>query len=121
MIKVKDGHKAKLSFSGATNSFDIYTYERIILNQSEYKLIILPYFRENIGKFFNFQLNIDLITRGLRCEWNNLNEESSKNHLTFFLTNTIIRNNTNISHLNLIIQKDKIDIKSGELLGKIYI
>ena len=105
---------------------DIYSYERLLIQPNTKKLITLPYKREEFGKYINFELDKNLILNGLQCIWNNINEESARNCFELILFN----NNLDKESLNyfrdnplaqIIGSRDRLDILSNTLLGKIYI
>jgi hypothetical protein len=108
------------------NTINLYSYERILIQPNTKKIITLPYKRDNLDKYLNFELDRFLILNGLQVLWTNINEESSKGCFEFILYN----NNLDKESLNyfrdsplaqIVGSKDKIDILSNTLLGKIYI
>ncbi len=99
----------------------IYSYERVIIQPEEAKLLKLPYFRNNFDKYLKFEIDKKLAQMGLIFLWSNLNTEESVTCLEFLLKNDNITHAYERTDLSAIIGSGKkIDILSGSVIGMIF-
>ena len=121
MISKLENYNIQLKYNQNPESYSIFTYERIILRHGEQKVLSLPYFRDSLNKYIHFEIDYNLAIKGLIVLWNNLNKESSRQNLQFLIKSNMNENVLNNSQLDNIIGKGKVDVKSGEAFGIIYI
>ena len=117
MIEILPGFNINLEIKDFY--INIYTYEYISIPSLGILSVNLPYKRTKIDKTYYFQLNKELIIKGLNCIWNNINFENSKKNLEFLIKNDNIDLNTDI--VTKMFRNNKINIKSGTLFGSIFI
>lgn len=104
------------------NCYTIYTYEKIILRPNELKSISLPYCRQLNGKYFNFELDYNLARNNVQVLWHNLNlNESAENSFNFLIKSNMNEILLNNDVLGYITGKNNVNIKSGEIFGRIFI
>ena len=120
MIQALPDFKVNLHHNEEYKYYEIFSYERIMIGPNERKLIILPYKVVDRKQFLYFTFNFNHIMKGITCEWDNLNEEGAKTHLTFLLYNNNSVISTGNSLLSSIIRSDILDIRSNQPFGKIY-
>lgn len=128
MIYKKENCKISLDINincKCVYSYTIYSYQRIILNPQEKKDFYLPYYRDfsHSIKYFNFELDKQLIEKGVICIYTNINDESSSNNIIISLKNDNFINDKEMMHpLSKIIGSTrKIDLIPNTILGKIFI
>jgi hypothetical protein len=117
MIEKLDG------FNPIINKNSLYIYEKTYIPPSETRMITLPYIIPAILHYSwaNFQISQNLAKLGVLVLWNNLNEESSKEGLTFLLKNLNMVDYNNISSLEQIIGSNlQVELKPNMEFGKIY-
>lgn len=125
MIVKLDGFGINLEYDNEYSYYTIYSYERIVIHPQSKKYLLFPYKRiinSNNHKYYNFELDKLLCEKGLSCIWNNINEDLSKNNLTFLFSNTNIVLKDELNTLTSIIGTNKkIDIIPNTIIGKIFI
>jgi hypothetical protein len=119
MISAIEGFNIKLT-SDFPGVYSIFTWERIVIGQDQIMNVKLPYRRLKIdNKFYNFTLDKKLVQMGLSCLYYNLNDMDSVTGLDFIIKNNNIDKDMN-SIQSICGAGKRIDIRSGDLFGRIF-
>ena len=120
MIKIFPNITYKLIYND--KGYEITAYERISIKSLEKKIITLPVYNDHsLSKYLSFELDKKLSLDGISCPWTNINENESNRGIQLLLIN----NNFDFYQTTALQQitgsKYRIDIKPGEIIGRVYI
>ncbi len=120
-----------ISLNKKNNHYELFTYERLLIQPNKFFQFKLPYRRFNHGwdckteesdilnnKYLNIELDKSLILKGLSLKWSNINEESARDYLEFIIKNENSDEKDGLSPL--FGSRNKVDIRPDTLFARVY-